>query len=263
MATGNGKVIAVTGKGGCGKTTVASLLIRLMVERSLGPVLAVDADPNLNLNAALGVPVEATVGDVREDTLARIEGLPGGMSKTEYLRFRTAEALVEAKGFDLIAMGRPEGPGCYCYANSILRACVDELVGRYPWVVMDTEAGLEHISRRTTRDVDVMLILSDPTVRGLETAFRIVELAWSLKTRVGEFRLAINRVQGEIPTNLVSLAAERGFPNLAAIAEDASVRALDAQGSPLVQVPPDSPALLAVTGLLDSIATPVPPSPAA
>ena len=246
-------MIAVTGKGGCGKTTVAAFLVRLLVERGLGPILAVDADPNMNLNAALGLPVDATVGDVREDTLAQVESLPGGMSKTEYLRYRTAEALVEAKGFDLIAMGRPEGPGCYCYANSILRACVDELVGRYPWVVMDTEAGLEHISRRTTRDVDVMLILSDPTVRGIETAFRVGDLARSLKTRVGEFRLAINRVQGSIPQNLVALAAEHGFPELAAIPEDPEVRSLDAQGVPLVQVSPASPALMAVSKLLDEI----------
>jgi len=258
VETRTGKVIAVTGKGGCGKTTVAAFLVRLLVERGLGPILAVDADPNMNLNAALGLPVDATVGDVREDTLAQVESLPGGMSKTEYLRYRTAEALVEAKGFDLIAMGRPEGPGCYCYANSILRACVDELVGRYPWVVMDTEAGLEHISRRTTRDVDVMLILSDPTVRGLETAFRIVELARSLKTRVGEFRLAINRVQGSIPQNLVALAAEHGFPELAAIPEDPEVRSLDAQGVPLVQVSSSSPALLAVSRLLDGILCAVP-----
>jgi CO dehydrogenase maturation factor len=258
VETRTGKVIAVTGKGGCGKTTVAAFLVRLLVERGLGPILAVDADPNMNLNAALGLPVDATVGDVREDTLAQVESLPGGMSKTEYLRYRTAEALVEAKGFDLIAMGRPEGPGCYCYANSILRACVDELVGRYPWVVMDTEAGLEHISRRTTRDVDVMLILSDPTVRGIETAFRVGDLARSLKTRVGEFRLAINRVQGSIPQNLVALAAEHGFPELAAIPEDPEVRSLDAQGVPLVQVSSSSPALLSVSKLLDEILCAVP-----
>jgi CO dehydrogenase maturation factor len=258
VETRTGTVIAVTGKGGCGKTTVAAFLVRLLVERGLGPILAVDADPNMNLNAALGLPVDATVGDVREDTLAQVESLPGGMSKTEYLRYRTAEALVEAKGFDLIAMGRPEGPGCYCYANSILRACVDELVGRYPWVVMDTEAGLEHISRRTTRDVDVMLILSDPTVRGIETAFRVGDLARSLKTRVGEFRLAINRVQGSIPQNLVALAAEHGFPELAAIPEDPEVRSLDAQGVPLVQVSSSSPALLSVSKLLDEILCAVP-----
>ena len=141
-----GKIIAVTGKGGVGKTTVSALMVRLLVEAGQGAVLAVDADPNLNLNTALGVTVEQTVGDVREEGLDRAAQLPGGMAKSEFLQLRVQEALVEHTGFDLLAMGRPEGPGCYCFANSILRACVDRVGKQYAYVVIDCEAGLEHLS---------------------------------------------------------------------------------------------------------------------
>lgn len=242
--------IAVAGKGGVGKTTVSALLVRLLVERGLGPVLAVDADPNLNLNAALGVEVHSTVGDLREDTLARLKQLPGGMSKTEYLRYRMAEALVENNGFDLLAMGRPEGPGCYCYANSILRACVDELAAHYPYLVLDCEAGLEHISRRTTRQVDWLIVLSDPSMRGLETAFRVNDLIRELRAGVGRTSFLITRVRDGIPPALAEAARSHQI-ELGAIPEDERVSHLDAAGRPLVELPSDSPAVLAVSRLLD------------
>lgn len=241
--------IAVTGKGGTGKTTVAALTVRALVERGLTPVLAVDADPNLNLNAALGVEVTATVGDVREEGLRKIDDLPAGMSKTEFLRYRTAQALVESEGFDLLAMGRPEGPGCYCYANNVLRACVDELASQYRFVVMDSEAGLEHLSRRTTRDVDLLVLLSDVSVRGVETAARALELICELKTAVGRHMLVLTRTD-TVPPELETAVRARGLSIDATIPEDEELRRLDAAGKPLVEVGEDSPALAAVVGIL-------------
>jgi CO dehydrogenase maturation factor len=241
--------IAVTGKGGTGKTTVAALTVRALVERSLTPVLAVDADPNMNLDAALGVTVAFTVGDVREEGLAKVDSLPAGMSKTEFLRYRTAQALVEAKGFDLLAMGRPEGPGCYCYANNVLRAAVDQVQAQYRFVVMDAEAGLEHLSRRTTRDVDLLLLLSDASVRGVETAARALKLITDLKTGVGRSMLVLTRVE-RVPPELEAAIRERGLHVEATIPEDDELRRLDAAGRPLVEVGPESPALAAVVNIL-------------
>ncbi len=253
-----GRVIAITGKGGVGKTTVSALVVRLLVEAARGPVLAVDADPNLNLNAALGVELQQTVGDIREEGLDRAAALPGGMAKAEFLQLRVQEALVERPGFDLLAMGRPEGPGCYCFANSILRACVDRIGKQYAYVVIDCEAGLEHLSRRTAGNMDVLLVLSDPSIRSLDTARRVLDLVEDLQTRVGTVAFAFTRVSNGRPPELLAAAKERGLPAPLLIPQDDEVRALDEQGKPLVQVSPASPALravrdiLVVTGLLPS-----------
>ena len=248
-----GQVIAVTGKGGVGKTTVAALVVRALVEAKQGPVLAVDADPNLNLDAALGVKAEDTVGDVREQGLDRAATLPGGMAKAEFLQFRIQQALVEAEGFDLLAMGRPEGPGCYCFANTILRACVDQVGKQYKYVVVDCEAGLEHLSRRTAGDVDVLILLSDPSIRGLDTVKRVTELVSELKTKVGRMVFAFSRVSDGVPPERVAAARERGLPDPLAIPEDPEVRSLDVKGEALVGVKPDSPAFAAVKRLLREV----------
>ncbi len=244
------QVIAVTGKGGVGKTAVAALIVRLLVESGQGAVLAVDADPNLNLDAALGVKAEDTVGDLREEGLDRTASLPGGMAKAEFLRMRIQQALVEAEGFDLLAMGRPEGPGCYCFANSILRACVDQIGKQYRYVVIDCEAGLEHLSRRTAGDVDVLVLLSDLSMRGLDTVARVVGLVEELEAKVGRTAFAFTRVAEGIPEGLARAARERGLPEPLAIPEDPELRELDVQGKPLVQVSEESKAFAAVKGLL-------------
>lgn len=245
-----GKTIAITGKGGVGKTTVSALMVRLLVEAGKGPVLAVDADPNLNLNAALGVKLERTVGDVREEGLNRAASLPGGMAKSEFLRLRVQEALVENTGFDLLAMGRPEGPGCYCFANAILRACVDQIGKQYAYVVIDCEAGLEHLSRRTAGDMDYLLILSDSSLRSLDTAKRVAELTKELRLKVGQVTFAFTRIRDGVPPDLLAAAAERGLPTPLRVPEDPELRELDGQGQPLVAVRADSVALEAVRGLL-------------
>jgi CO dehydrogenase maturation factor len=248
-----GETIAVTGKGGAGKTTVAALTVRLLVEAGNGPVLAVDADPNLNLDAALGVEVEETVGDVREDGREAAAEMSGGMAKAEFLQLRVQQSLVEAKGFDLLAMGRPEGPGCYCFANSILRACIDQIGKQYRYVVIDCEAGLEHLSRRTAGDLGVLLVLSDPSVRGIETAARVVELIEKLHTKVERKAFAFTRVADGVPEVLKAAARERGLPEPAAIPEDAELRELDMAGKPLVGVGDGNPVLEAVRSILGEV----------
>ena len=194
--------IAVAGKGGTGKTTLAGLLIRRLAEAQAGPILAIDADPASNLNTVLDLPLEKTVGDVREETSekARANMLEAGIAKSDLLDYEINSSLVEGVNVDLLAMGRPEGPGCYCAANNMLRIIIDKIADSYPWVVIDNEAGLEHLSRRTTRDVDVLFIVSDATVRGITTAGRVAALLGELETRVGRHYLIVNRAaQGLSP----------------------------------------------------------------
>ena len=170
--------IAITGKGGVGKTTVAGLTVLRLIASGRRPVLAVDADPNTCLDLALGVQVEHTVGGVREE--ARVlagEGNTTGIAKQELLRVKIAKSLVETRDFDLIAMGRPEGPGCYCFANNALRATLKEIADDYPFVVIDNEAGLENLSRRIVRELDLMIMVADPSRQGLETVRRLFALA--------------------------------------------------------------------------------------
>ena len=208
------KTIAVAGKGGTGKTTISALVIDYLARNKQGSVLAIDADPSTNLNLALGVPLYDTVGDVREETATAVGGSEalGGMSKWDYLDFRINEALVEETAFDLLAMGRPEGPGCYCAANNILRTSVDRLSDAYDYVVIDNEAGLEHLSRRTTRDVDLLLLVSDPSLRGIIAAGRVAELVDELKTAVGAVYLIVNRVNGDTAAGTADGGHRRAQP---------------------------------------------------
>jgi CO dehydrogenase maturation factor len=255
------KTIAVAGKGGTGKTTVAALLIRYLVENKKGSVLAIDADPSTNLNLALGVPLEETVGDIREETLQEVQGGSSlsGMSKPDYLELRVNQAIVEEKGFDLLAMGRPEGPGCYCAANNMLRVFVDHLSKAYDYVVIDNEAGLEHLSRRTTRDVDLLLIVSDPTTRGLIAAARVAELIKELHTHAGQVQLVVNRVMGgngdepQLAPPLQQIIADNNLQLLGLIPLDLTVAEFDALGKPLVEMPPDAPVRKRVEEIITSI----------
>jgi CO dehydrogenase maturation factor len=249
---------AIAGKGGTGKTTIAGLLVRRLAELHEGPVLAIDADPASNLNDVLGLPLDRTVGDIREDTSAkaRANQLEAGIAKADLLEYEINANVVEGTGLDLLAMGRPEGPGCYCAANSMLRTIVDRIAASYRWVVIDNEAGLEHLSRRTTRDVDVLIIVSDPSVRGLTTAGRIVDLIAELQTRVGRHYLIVNRVVGELTPELQKVIAERGLNLLAVIPDDPAVAAFDAAGRALVELPRDSTTSAALDDILDVVLAP-------
>ncbi|MHB0869101.1 MAG: ATP-binding protein [Chloroflexota bacterium] len=247
--------IAMAGKGGTGKTTLAAMILKYLRRRGGGAVLAIDADPSANLNDAVGVELEATIGDVREETAAKVGAgaMPPGMAKRDYLEYRINEALVEGQGLDLIAMGRPEGAGCYCAANHVLRECVDRIAGSYRYVVIDNEAGLEHLSRRTTRDVDYLLVVSDPTVRGLVAAGRIAGLVEELRTRVGKVCLVVNRVQGQLNPELVEEIHKQRLDLAGTVPADPRVAAFDGEGRPLIQLPEDSAVYLAVRGILDGL----------
>jgi CO dehydrogenase maturation factor len=251
------KTIAIAGKGGTGKTSVAALLIKLLSQKGL--VLAVDADPSTNLNQALGLPLDdsKTVGRIREKMTADVSQgrLSPTITKQEYLFGKIVESLAESKGFDLLAMGRPEGPGCYCASNEFLRASLDKLVKdyKYNYIVMDCEAGMEHISRQTTRDVDVLLLMSDPTIRGITTAARMKDLIGELRTKVGELGLIVNRVKGELSPEIKKAIDEAGLQVIALIPEDPNVADLEMKGRPVTELPQESPLQLKVKEIAESL----------
>jgi CO dehydrogenase maturation factor len=240
--------IALAGKGGTGKTTLAALLIRHLARRRLGTVLAIDADPSSNLNLALGLPLTTTVGDIREGMLAGVQaGAVGtGITRHDYLHTELRLAVEEGDQVDLLAMGRPEGQGCYCPVNHMLREIIDGLGRQYAFVVIDNEAGMEHLSRRTTRDVDLLLVVTDPTVRGMKAAEGIVKLAEDLQIHVGQALLVVNRVTGELSPALRQALAQIQVPLAAVIPNDEAIGELDAEGRPLVGIDAESPALAAV-----------------
>ncbi len=247
-----GITIAVAGKGGTGKTTFAALIVKCLRENTTGSILAVDGDPSSNLHLALGLPLEETVGHIREDTLAQIQSgsLQAGISKADYLELRINRALVEGDRVDLIAMGRPEGPGCYCAANAILRNVIDRLKSDYDYVVIDNEAGMEHISRQTTQNVDVLFVISDPTVRGLMAARGIVELARELGTKIRKAYLVINRVNGDLPDILREKVQEVGLELIGTLPSEPRMAEFDLVGRPIVELDKDSPLYEAVEKIL-------------
>jgi CO dehydrogenase maturation factor len=251
------KTIAVAGKGGTGKTTVSALLVKLLSQKAL--VLAVDADPSTNLSQALGLPLDEsrTVGRIRERMADDVSKgrLSPTVAKPEYLFNKVVESLAESKGFDLLTMGRPEGPGCYCASNEFLRASLDKIVNdyKYAYIVMDCEAGMEHISRQTTRDVDVLLIMSDPTMKGVTTAARMNELIRELRSNAGKVELVINRVGGELSPEIRKAIEDSGLHILALIPEDPDMAALEMQGKPVTGLPPRSPLVLKVKEIAESL----------
>lgn len=238
--------IAIAGKGGTGKTTIAALLIQMLASK--GVVLAVDGDPSSNLHLALGLPLSATVGEVREGMLAAVKKrqIEPSLSKQDYLDLRVHEALVESRGIDLLAMGRPEGPGCYCAANSMLRTIIDRLENNYDYVVIDNEAGMEHISRQTTQEVGILLIISDLSMRGIITASRTRGLIQEMRTSVGRMGLVVNRVDGELPPPIDKAIKESGLELIGLVPQDPQVTELDSRGAPIVELPEGSPLRQAV-----------------
>jgi len=236
-----GKMIVVAGKGGVGKTAIAALLIDLLSKK--GVVLAIDADPSTNLNAALGLPLGATVGKAREDVTEDIQKgrLSPTVSKQDLIDMKIRQALVESDKIDLLAMGRPEGPGCYCAANHMLRLSIDHLAKNYDFTVIDSEAGMEHISRQTTRDVDFLLIVSDVTMRGITAAARMKDLIKEMRTKVGKVVLAVNRLSNGLPPEISKAVSDFGLELATTVAEDPNLADLEIKGKPITELPEGSP----------------------
>lgn len=256
--------IALAGKGGVGKTTTAGMVIKYLMQNQPGAILAIDADPSSNLNMVLGLELEWTVGDIREGMLEKVKDslsqggaamgtMPGGMSKHDYLNFEIQSSLAEGERFDLIAMGRGEGPGCYCAVNHSLRDVIDSISKNYQYVIIDNEAGLEHLSRRTTRDVDHMLVVTDPTMRGLVAAERVAELRHELNINIGEAHLILNRVVGEPPEILLEKIQQMDIEYLGAVPSDDTLLSFEFEGKPLVQLGDQSPVYQAIAGMMDKI----------
>lgn len=253
--------IAVAGKGGTGKTTVACMFVRYLVERELGSILAIDADPSSNLHSVLGLELEMTIGDIREDMLDEVQAssttassMPGGMSKQDYLDYQVRLALVEGDSVDLIAMGRPEGQGCYCAANHMLRQVMDRMGRGYDYVVMDNEAGMEHISRRTTRDVDHLVLVTDPTQRGVMAARRIVEMVPGLEVNIKHMHFVVNRLPGdEMPPALGAAVQDVGVDLVGTVPSDPAMSEFEFSGRPLIELPAESPVVRAVYRIASKI----------
>jgi CO dehydrogenase maturation factor len=243
--------IAMAGKGGTGKTTVAGFLIKYLVYKGKTPILAVDADSNANLNEVLGVSLKATLGTAREEMKDGV--VQQGMTKQMFMEMKLAEAVIEGEGFDLIAMGRPEGAGCYCAANNLLSMYLGNLIDNYPYMVMDNEAGMEHISRLTTNNVDVLLIISDPSMRGIETAARINTLVDELKVRAEKRFLIINRASNGLADSLRNEIGKRGLNLAGIIPKDDLLFEFDMNGNPTVNLPADNPARAATFEIFDTI----------
>lgn len=243
--------IALAGKGGTGKTTVAGFLIKYMVKANKTPILAVDADSNANLNEVLGLKVNDTLGNAREEMKKGI--VPGGMTKDVFIDMKLQQAVVEDDGFDLIVMGQPEGPGCYCAANTLLTNFLEKLTGNYPYIVMDNEAGMEHISRLTTRNVDILLTISDTSRRGLQAAIRINDLAKDLNIGVSKSYLIINQAKEALSETVLDIIREKG-PELAGIIpEDNDVYEYDLNGRPTIEIAEDNKAVAAAFNIFEKI----------
>ena len=222
------KICAFAGKGGVGKTTISGMLVRYLVEEAKdGPVLAVDADPNSNLNEILGTEVNITIGEARE--LIKKE-VPAGMAKETWFEMKVHEAIIESKGFDLLVMGRPEGTGCYCAANSLAKKHIDFLKENYAYVVVDNEAGMEHMSRLVTQDVDHLFVVSDASARGLMTAQRILELVRELNLNIANTHVIINRFRDKEGLGLAQLAEEKGIDVAGVIRYDGDIVEGDVRG---------------------------------
>jgi CO dehydrogenase maturation factor len=256
--------IALAGKGGVGKTTIAGMVIKYLVETQPGSIMAIDADPSSNLNMVLGLELEWTVGDIREDMLAQVQKsllqsgaamgtLQGGMSKADYLDFEVRSSLAEGDRFDLIAMGRPEGAGCYCAVNHNLREVVDSISKSYRYVVIDNEAGMEHLSRRTTRDVDHLLMVSDPTQRGIVATERIARMIPDLDINVENVYLILNRVMGDIPAPLMEKIDALGVNFLGAVPASQDLMEFEFSGRPLVELGDESPVYQAVAAMMEGV----------
>ena len=245
--------IAVAGKGGSGKTSLAGLIIRFLLKKESVPVLAVDADANANLGEGLGLEVTGTVGSTLASFNEEKINIPPGLTKEAYLEIKLNEAIVESKGMDLITMGRSEGTGCYCYPNTVLRSFIDKLSTNYEYIVMDNEAGMEHLSRKTTEHTNELFVVSDHSVKGVRTIARILDLIKELKLDVRHTSVVLSMVPGEIDSHIVKELDRLGISVAATIPYDEIVKEYDLKQKSLLDLPDDSEAVKAVEKMMNGV----------
>ena len=242
--------IAIAGKGGTGKTTISGLMVRYLVQKKMTPVLAVDADSNSNLNEVLGIQLDTTLGDAREDMK---KGAVPNMTKDIFMEMKVNQALVEDTGYDLIAMGRPEGEGCYCAANNLLSACIEKLESNYKYIVIDNEAGMEHVSRLITKNIDLMIIVSDPSRRGLQAAHRIDLLAGELNLIVKKKFLIVNQAKEDTLETIQEVLNNNSIPLAGFVPEEKRIYEYDMKGLPTAKLSEDTPAVKAAFSIFDTV----------
>ena len=248
--------IAVAGKGGVGKTTTCGMIIDYLCNQKKGPLLVVDADANSNLNEVLGVDVDTTLGTIREEMAqAEMKGtIPAGMTKADYAEFKFNSALVEEDDFDMLVMGRTQGKGCYCYVNGVLKTQVDKYAKNYRYVVMDNEAGLEHVARGTLPHVDTMLLISDCSRRGVQAVARIAEMVEELGLKPGQMGLIINRAPDGILDDGVKAEIDKhGLKLIGVLPQDEAVYRCDCAGEPSAKLPQSNPVKVALKGIMQSL----------
>jgi len=250
-----GKVIAVTGKGGTGKTAVTAMLIRYLIKSSSKKysILAIDADPDANLADALGVEVGKTIGDMREFMQQARFTTPPDTDKQRLFESKLFEILMEEEGYDLLVMGKPEGSGCYCFVNNLLRGIMDKTVNNYDLTIIDTPAGLEHFSRQTIPDLDVLIVVTDESRRGLTTAERIRDLAKEIDLKYKELYVIVNKVTTDRKDMVLETAKGLGLNVIGTIPYDEQLAKFDLVGDPLMGLPDDSPAVIEMLAVIKEI----------
>ena len=248
--------IAVAGKGGVGKTTTCGMLIDYLCKKNRGPVLVVDADANANLNEVLGVEVETSLGQIREEMAqAELKGtIPAGMTKADYAEYKFNSALIEEDDFDMLVMGRTQGKGCYCYVNGVLKSQVDKYAKNYSYIVMDNEAGLEHVARGTLPHVDTMLLISDCSRRGIQAVARLAEMVSEMNLNPGQMGLIVNRAPGGVLDDGVKAEIEKhGLTLFGVLPQDEAVYRCDCEGAPSAKLPDSDPVKVALRGILQNL----------
>ena len=248
--------IAVAGKGGVGKTTTCGMLIDYLCKKGNGPVLVVDADANSNLNEVLGVEVETSLGAIREEMAqAELRGtIPAGMTKADYADFKFNSAIIEEDDFDMLVMGRTQGKGCYCYVNGVLKTQVDKYAKNYSYIVMDNEAGLEHVARGTLPRVDTMLLISDCSRRGIQAVARIAEMVQEMNLNPTQMGLIVNRAPNGVLDDGVKAEIEKhGLKLFGVLPHDEAVYRCDCDGEPSSKLPDSDPMKVALKGIAQSI----------
>lgn len=251
-------VIAIAGKGGVGKTTLTGLIIQYLGKKGKGPILAVDADANSNLNEVLGVEVEETLGDIREEVaraeMSKDNPIPPGVSKADYMEFKFDDALIEDDDYDLLVMGRTQGKGCYCFVNGLLQAQLQRLEKNYPYIIVDNEAGMEHISRGVLPNMEVAILVSDCSRRGVQAVGRIEQLIKECDMHPKKVGLIINRApNGVLNEGTKAEIEKQGLTLLGVVPQDETVYEFDCDGTPIVDLPEDSPVRKAIVEIIDNL----------